>query len=721
MLRKVNLKTSYTSEVDDIYADFFVPSLSACVSYQRAVGYFSLSVLLNAPAALSQIIENEGKVELIFGKLVSPYDFEAIRDSALNPWEDAELPSFEAIINDHKGSLLEYRVRLLAWLFKAGKLEMKVAIRPEGLFHQKIGILRDRFGDTVSFSGSMNETMSALDPRYNSEEITVFKSWKEGQGEYIANHQRIFDKLWSEQTGSSTIITSIPEAMEAGLNFVSEIFPEKPSIKSEDEKVKDFFALRSGAKTSRPRVPEQFNGKPFEMRAHQMAAIRSWASNSYNGILELATGAGKTVTALYAATRLIEQNDGMALVVAVPYQDLADQWCKELAIFNIRALQCYGSRAEWENEFKAYLNRNRGQQEEFLAIVVVNKTLKTKHFQDLATQLDPSRLIFIGDECHHHSSEGYAEKMLPGAKFRIGLSATPFHYLDEERNVRLRAIYDRSVFTYTLADAVRDGVLTPYEYHPIPVELKLSEATEYLDLSDQIARLFALSKSAKDTKSYHKMTALLMRRSRLIGSAANKLPVLSELLDKQGKVEPYSLFYCGDGRTQIDLDDIDDGSEEADNVSIKQRHAVSQILAARGVRVSPFTSEENRSQRREILRRFKEGQTEALVAIRCLDEGIDVPACRTAYLLASSRNPRQFVQRRGRILRKSEGKDYAKIFDFVVVLPENYVSSSQDASDFLKNELGRVADFARNSLYPSSSIEPLMPWLRRYRLEHLAV
>lgn len=721
MLRKLQLQTNYTSEIDDIYADFFVPSLSASVSYQRAVGYFSLAVLLNTPAALSQIIERDGKVQLIFGKLVSVADFEAIQDSAMDPWEGVELPSFEAMLDEQRGSLLEYRVRMLAWLFKAGKLEMKVAIRPEGLFHQKIGILRDRFGDAVSFSGSMNETISALDPRYNSEEITVFKSWKDGQGEYVENHQKNFDKLWSGNTGSSTIVASIPEALEAGLNFVSDHFPEKPTAQAEDEKVREFFLTRSDVLRSRPRVPKDFNGKPFEMRGHQLAAIRSWAANSYNGILELATGAGKTVTALYAATRLIEKNEGMALVVAVPYQDLADQWCKELAVFNIKALQCYGSRDDWQPDFKAYLNRNRGQQKEFLAIVVVNKTLKTDHFQYLASQLDPSRLIFIGDECHHHSSEGYVGKMLHGSKFRIGLSATPFHYLDEERNDRLRAIYDRSVFTYTLADAVRDRVLTPYEYHPIPVELTLSESAEYLELSDQIARLFVQSKGSKDKQANQRLTSLLMRRSRLVGSAANKLPALDALLEEQKDVDPYSLFYCGDGRTQIEPEDLDDEPEGTDDLSIKQRYAVSQLLATRGVRVSPFTSEENRSQRREILRRFKDGETEALVAIRCLDEGIDVPACRTAYLLASSRNPRQFVQRRGRILRRSEGKDYAKIFDFVVVLPEEHVPSSQDASDFLKNELGRVADFAQNSLYPTTSIQSLMPWLRRYRLEHLAV
>jgi superfamily II DNA or RNA helicase len=147
---------------------------------------------------------------------------------------------------------------------------------------------------------------------------------------------------------------------------------------------------------------------------------------------------------------------------------------------------------------------------------------------------------------------------------------------------------------------------------------------------------------------------------------------------------------------------------------------VAQALIKRGVRVSPFTSDENRWQRREILRQFKDGETEAMVAIRCLDEGIDVPACRTAYLIASSRNPRQFIQRRGRILRRAEGKDSAIIYDFVVVLPEGNVPDQNVAVDFLRNELGRVADFARNSLYPASSIEPLMPWLQRYDLEHLA-
>lgn len=721
MLRKLSLKTNYTSESDNLYTDFFLPALGEAVVYRRAVGYFSLGVLLNTPSAMSRLIDGQGKIELIFGKLVSTSDFEAIRDGISNPWATEDLPSFSTMIDQNRSSLLEYRIRLLAWLFSAGRLEMKVAIRPKGLFHQKIGILKDGFGDTVTFSGSMNETMNALDPRFNSEEITVFKSWNEGQQEYATNHEENFAKLWSGETGSSTIISPIPEAIESGLNFVSNAFPEKPTANDEDEKVKAFFEKRLRGSPVKPRVPSTFGGHKFEMRQHQLDALKAWAANYYNGILELATGAGKTITSIYAAVRTIEKNDGIVLVVAVPYQDLADQWCKELGLFNITPLRCYGSRTDWEPQLKAYLNRNRGSQREFMAIVVVNKTLKTDHFQTYMRDLDPTRLFFIGDECHHHSSEGYVGRLLPGARFRVGLSATPFHYMDEEKNDRLRAVYDKSVFQYTLADAVHDKVLTPYEYHPIVVELTNSETTEYLELSDQIARLFAAAQSRRGEASKQKLTALLMRRSRLVGAATNKLPTLERLILDRGEVEPYSLFYCGDGRTQLDLDDVERSGDPDDDLLVKQRHAVTQLLNRQKVSVSPFTSDENRWQRREILSRFKSGETKALVAIRCLDEGIDVPACRTAYLLASSRNPRQFVQRRGRILRRAEGKDYARIYDFVVVLPESAVSSNQQGGDFLKNELSRVADFAQNSMYPASSIEPLMPWLQKYGLEHAAV
>lgn len=717
MFRKLELKTNYSSEDDNLYTDFFLPALSEAVTYRRAVGFFSLGVLLNTPTAMSKIVESSGRIQLIFGKLIAPEDFDAISKGLAQPWSEQELPRFESLIEEKRGTLLEYRIRLLAWLFSSGRLEMKVAIRPRGMFHQKIGILEDRLDDVISFSGSMNETVSALDPRFNSEEITVFRSWNEGQKEYVDSHSKSFEKLWSGDTGSSTVVCALPEAIEEGLHFVAERYPEAPTSDLEDSRVKEFFDQRTEQTQTKPQVPQTINGNPFKMRRHQLEALRKWSSNDYNGILELATGAGKTITAIYAATKTVEANRGIALIVAVPYQDLADQWCDELRLFNIHALQCYGARSEWESKALAYLRRNNGGQREFIAIVVVNKTLKSEHFQSFASQLDQDRVFFIGDECHHHGGRGYSGKLLPNARFRIGLSATPFHYLDQEANDRLRAVYDKSVYQYGLAEAVEDKVLTPYEYIPIPVELTHSEAQDYVALSDQIARAFAASKDDMSGPSGERLKSLLMRRARLVGAAENKMVELEKLLENS-HTQSHSLFYCSDGRTLV----TDDAESETqpDQEEVKQRFAVAKILAQKGIRVSPFTSDENRWQRREILKRFKTGETEALVAIRCLDEGIDVPACRTAYLIASSRNPRQFIQRRGRILRRAKDKDQATIYDFVVVLPEGAGVGENSAVDFLRNELERVADFARHSLYPASSIKPLLPWLRRYELEHYA-
>ena len=229
MLRKLDLKSSYSSESDDLYQDFFAPALTASVMYKRAVGFFSLGVLLNAPAVMTQLVANGGKIELIFGKLVVPEDFEAIRRGLAEPWASEELPDFRTIIDERRGSLVEYRIRVLAWLFANEQLEMKIAIRPKGMFHQKIGILTDRIGDTISFGGSMNETTYALDPHFNSEEISVFRSWSEGQQEYVRNHQDCFERLWSGDTGSSTTICGVPEAIREGLNFVADSFPDQTS------------------------------------------------------------------------------------------------------------------------------------------------------------------------------------------------------------------------------------------------------------------------------------------------------------------------------------------------------------------------------------------------------------------------------------------------------------------------------------------------------------
>lgn len=716
MLKSCDFKIRYSSERENIFEEFYVPALRTAVSYKRAVGFFSLGIIFNTTAALSQLVTNNGQMKIIFGKLISKVDLAHLQEGLEYDFSH-EIPSFAELIENNSGTIVEYRIRLLAYLFKSGQLQMKVALRRNGLFHQKIGVIEDAAGDKISFNGSMNETVSALDPDVNSEEITVFKSWENGQNDYVDQHEQDFENLWFNSSSENTFVCDLPEVLREEINIIANDQSFVPSLDEEKRLLEEFFTKGRSVWETQPSLPKEINGDTFEIREHQKIALRNWKDNGFKGILELATGTGKTITSIYGLTKVTQSISGISAVISVPYVDLAEQWVEQLRLFNIFAVKCYGSRGEWELRVNEYLKRNQFKQTEFICLVVVNKTFKSDAFQAVLNSLDLEKTVFIGDECHHHMSESFEDKLPLAAKFKLGLSATPFHYLDQEANNRLRGFYGQVVYTYTLYEAIENGILTKYEYYPIPVKLTFEEADEYFELSEKIGKLIA-SKGITASKNDEQLQSLLMRRARLIGTASNKLSELNNLISVN-PVAPHSLFYCSDGK--VSEADGDLSEYENDDGEVKQRIAVGKLLKSNGVRASFFTADESRSQRTAILNNFKNGEINALVAIKCLDEGIDVPACSTAYILASSKNPRQFIQRRGRILRKSRGKDKAIIYDFVVVLPEGSIDEAERASDFFRGELLRVADFAKHSSNHLSSLNALDYWLDKYDLHHMVL
>ena len=452
------------------------------------------------------------------------------------------------------------------------------------------------------------------------------------------------------------------------------------------------------------------------MRPHQIEALKSWkAKGDFQGTFDLATGPGKTITAIHAVVKLAEAVDGLACVIAAPYQNLADQWVDILSAFDIYPVQCYVSRGQWHDKLRNVVHELVPGSPKFGAIVVVNRTLKSLEFQECLKQLNGNRLLWIGDECHHHTSQAYEGFLPEHARYRIGLSATPEHYLVEERNERLAEFYGDIVFRYTLRQAIEDKVLTPYMYHPHLVMLTETEAEDFVSLYEQIGRILAQQKNAVSSNMH--LTVLLMRRARLVGSAANKIPALKNVLEGVAPT-PHTLFYCGDGTIETDEENQED-SDQSTQMDQRQVEAISSLLHNKAWDVSRFTSRESRRDRESILENFRLGIIDAMVAIRCLDEGIDVPACSTAYILASSRDPRQFVQRRGRILRRSTGKDIATIHDFIVILPEGLENESDYAKRLIKSELTRVAEFSSLSQNRAEAYEVLAPTLREYDLEHM--
>lgn len=444
-----------------------------------------------------------------------------------------------------------------------------------------------------------------------------------------------------------------------------------------------------------------------ETRKYQDEAIRAWLGASGQGILNMATGTGKTITALSAAVRLSDRLDGeLALIVAVPYQHLVDQWAEEVRQFGGNPVQAYKSRTEWQQRLEREIVEFNMGVRASLVVITTHTTLASDPFKESLSRLRGVEQMIIADEVHHLGADHLQSGLPETVPLRLGLSATPKRWYDDEGTATLFSYFgDGVVFEYGLKEAIDNGHLCEYYYVPHIVELTPEESETYVALSKAIGRL-ANSMSGDigdaDLQENESLKQVLFRRARLVGTAERKLPFLADLLRREQDIH-HTLVYCGDGSIE----------DELTGKTKRQVDATVDVLRKElGVNAHRFTARENQSDREELLERFDGGDIQALVAIRCLDEGVDVPATQTAYMLASSSNPRQFVQRRGRILRKHEGKAYAVIHDFIVAPPYERHPSLLDDDIFnserrlVEKELERVntfAEAARN--HPDADID----------------
>ncbi len=689
-LKSLNLKNVYRTGKDDLYSDFYKKSLSVSVSYDRAVGYFSSEILAMSLKGLSKLILSNGDMRLIIGHPLSNDEFEAVKHGLLLKEVTLNLSSKleEILINSDNA---HPRLELLSWLIASGRLEIKFALRRAGMYHEKIGIFRDQDGNVVVFQGSANETPHGMVATLNAESISVYKSWDEqifsAYGNEFING---FNRLWlNEETEVVTL--DVPSGT---YEKISNNAKDKSSTFSvENEFEEEIEARERNLAKLDPFIPIKIGSNTFNIYDHQREALASWKSNSFKGILKLATGSGKTITSIYGAVKIFEakkqKQQQLFLIVAVPYVELAIQWIENLRLFGITAHECFDSKSSWAESFENQVNYFKAGVSDFCAAVVVNRTLVSPLFQSLVSSIDSSSLMIIGDECHNHGSKNI-NAALPAAYYRMGLSATPFRSDDDEidspfpndAKQRLLSYYGDVIATYGLDDAIHDGVLTPYEYHIIPIYLTVEEQEKYEELSHKITKIMLKRQSSGlSQQDRANLTICCGQRSRLLGSAQNKLSKLSELTAKiSDDNKSHTLFYAGEGKPYGDTEEED----------IKVIDKVSKVLNENGWKTSQFTGGVSRSERKFLMSAFKDKTIDALVAMKVLDEGIDVPACKTAYILASTKNPRQYVQRRGRILRKSENKHLSTIYDFVV-LPAN----EGPASKKLKlSEAERINDFA---------------------------
>lgn len=435
--------------------------------------------------------------------------------------------------------------------------------------------------------------------------------------------------------------------------------------------------------------------------------MRAWLDAGGRGIFAMATGAGKTLTALCLAGKVAEQNRPLVILVVCPFLNLATQWIREMVRFGLAPIACFSSREQWEKPLQESYQRAAAGLTQCFSVVVSNATFLSPAFQNALRPAIAQHLL-IADEVHNLGAANLRSALPAGISLRLGLSATPVRHGDAAGTQALFDYFGDVVFEFGIDRAIKEGVLVPYRYHPILVDLTEEEADSYRELTARIARAWI---KAEDEDESDQLKMLLIKRARLLASAANKLPALTEVLRTHGEPVEKAIVYCGDGTVECPA------TAELD----RQIVAVTRLLGERHqLKIRRFTCDESPEEREQILTALRNGGLHAVVAIRCLDEGIDVPDVRLGFLLASSTNPRQFIQRRGRLLRRASGKTHAVIYDFLVRPPD--FGGESDASAFnverrlFGRELERALEFCRSAENGPIALQKLQDLRLTYNL-----
>lgn len=682
--KELTLKKMYRSKKCNIVEEFFTPVLNESVEYKRAVGFFSSSVLYELAEGISGLISNGGKIKIIASPRLTAADALAIKEG----YELREIIE-KRIVEDFeepKSNRKKNQINMLANLIAEGTLDIKIAfMRDDELYHEKLGIAKDFYGNVIAINGSNNETLNAMSKNFES--FDVFDNWSNEENiERTGLIIDSFNNLWNDLDDCVDVIPFPKLAIKKFEKYKE--YPTETVIQIEEEyKKKD---------KSEPlfRAP-----KKITFYDYQEEAVANWMDNDSIGIFDMATGSGKTYTGLYAVSELsIKLHDNLGVVIVVPYQHLVEQWVEDINAFGANPIIAY-SNYEWEDLFKDAVNAYNVKVKRNFCVITTTGTFSTDRFQKIISKIKRN-MCFVADEAHNMGAEKISKLLPKNAKYKLALSATIERYRDEKGTKALTDYFGKVCQSFTLKDAIEKGFLTEYYYYPIVVHLTEDELDEYINISQKIAKMGGAS--PENMESNPTIEKLLIKRARIVAGARNKVDALMECISSY-KDDSHILVYCG--ATKYDRNDIDDESQ------VKQIEEVTKRLYDNfGFKVRKFTSSESRQERAEIKEMFALGSDlQVITAIKCLDEGVNIPAIKTAFILASSTNPKEYIQRRGRVLRKAEGKAYAEIYDFITIprdleIVKNGISyDNRHELSLIQKEITRMMDFAETAKNPLQS------------------
>ncbi len=696
--KDLKLKNSYSSDNSDVLEEFYIPVLSESIEYKRLTGFFFSSSLAVAARGIINLIENNGKMKIVSSAFLSKRDIESIKKGIEEP-EDLIKENMLRSIDEIKNDFIKNHIKALGWLVAKNKLVMKVAILKDedgipvsaekvsntGIFHEKVGILKDQDGYQLSFSGSINETGSAW--RNNIEEFKVFREWKPSEKKYFNFDYDKFDKFWKNNAKRLEII-DIPKAIE------DELIRVKPDSFS---RLKENLSRRMSSKS-----------KKIELYDYQKDAVNAWLKNSMKGLFEMATGTGKTFTALGCAQVYLKRFDEGVIIISCPFGHLIQQWVVEIEKFGLThpMIICDSTNQGWRDQLADFLTDIQLENKNNLIVLTTHRTFSSEDFRSIFRQFksdERTPVMTIIDEVHGIGAEKSQEGLLEIYDYRLGLSATPKRWFDDEGT---EAIYNyfrgkekTVVFEFPLKKAINEinprtnkTFLTPYRYIPNFVSLEEEELEKYISLTKSIVAKYNKA-NGKEKKEL--LENLIYLRADIIKDAEQKYKVLDEILDQLGEKLSHTIIYCSPG----------------------QFDRVMRKCNERNIIAHSFTMEEGTnpkkeyggvSERQHILDQFGKGVYQVLVAMKCLDEGVDVPQAKNAIIMASSSNPREYIQRIGRVIRQYPSKKEANIYD-IIVIPSKYDKKIRDIEiKIFEKELSRYKEIAKNAINRADAFDKIV-------------
>jgi superfamily II DNA or RNA helicase len=735
MLKEVNwaIDRDYKTGSADEPLQFYLDALCNSKTFDILLGYFSSSAIKLLSLGFANFIYSGGQMRAVINNVLSEEDKNAITKGQ-NKETFSTIYDFKDIKGLHQ-SLDEYSrhfFECFSWLIANDKVEIKI-IKPKvgkGISHYKSGVFADG-ENTVSYKSSCNFTYYGFIE--NLEELECRLSWDDERSKRsVYKQMKNFEDIFSGNSEAVEYLTiddvkaSIKN--EFGNKNIQELLMQEKELLNKRDKIFNNPKIKNSIRTAVGKI-EEFEKReslpkfPFEEgpREYQKNAYLKWVENNKKGLFAMATGTGKTLTALNCLLKEYKKEDTYKAIILVPTLELVEQWKQECKKFNYTNLITVSSKDKWKDKLSFYNTLSKLNNPSFIVIATYASFVKDK-FQNFFKDL-PKDTIFIADEVHNIGAPNIS-KLLPKIHLekRIGLSATPNRIYDDTGNVSIDSFFnDKEPYTYnfSMQKAIEEEYLCKYYYYPHIVALTEYEFEKYREISKKLAQF--IDPVTKSFKKCKELEILLLRRKRIIHKAENKLPkfktIINQEFNKRGNLK-YTLIYTPEGILENNDNIIEDNYiENEEDIYLIDQYTKAITDIDYSIMARKFTSKTKN--RKSVIKQFSEGNLHVLTSMKCLDEGVDVPRAELAIFCASTGNPRQFIQRRGRVLRKSKGKQFAYIHDLVVIpkldMDKNDETFNTERS-FILNEMKRVENFFSLAINKAEVYEKLSEICMHYNI-----